>query len=469
MRRPRPLTPLALTLLGGLTLGLGGVAPAGRGAPRAQAAAESPAPEAPAAAAPSADAAPPGREPAAALEPEAALLEARRLHGRGDLAAALRVLQTARLAHPEEAKIEWMLGRLYAESGSSRQAEASFRKATLLDSHYGEAWSDLAAILERRGAWRDALLAANRAVALLPSDAGTHADRAIIRYQLGQLDAAIGDATQASQLGAPDPDQLTDHALMRLTRGRDGDAAEAQALLGRARALAPLDDMITLAWAQAMLSAERTDAAAATFDMLLARNPRQAWAAYGRGLCAFRGGDHERARELGRTARSVLPDRFTAAGYDRRAFFSKDARAYLTWLDDALRTEDKGAATPAPALTGPSGTVRIQQLMLRGDCGEDTVRPALETIGEPLAACFGDGTGLLRVKFRLVATRAEDVQVVSPSPAGLDMGCVSRVLGSVTFARAAHCTAEVRWNRAVTPLPLLERAIPGLRALRKRR
>jgi Flp pilus assembly protein TadD len=306
---------------------------------------------------------------AAALSADAAVLEAKRLHARGDLAAAIRVLQTARIAEPDSPRVEWMLGRIYAETGSARQAEASFRKATLLDTQFGEAWTDLAATLERRGAWRDALLAANRAVALLPSDAGVHADRAIIRYQLGQLDAAIADAIQASRLGSPDPDQLTDHALMRLTRGREGDAEEATLLLGKARMLAPLDDMLTLAWAQAMLAAERAEPAAATFEMLLARNPRTAWASYGRGLCAFRSGDHDRAREAGRVARSVLPEQFTASAYDRRAFFSKDDRAYLTWLDDSLRHQAKPADAPQQAPFGhrPNSATDAARRLHRGD------------------------------------------------------------------------------------------------------
>jgi Flp pilus assembly protein TadD len=391
---------------------------------------------------------------AAALSADAAVLEAKRLHARGDLAAAIRVLQTARIAEPDSPRVEWMLGRIYAETGSARQAEASFRKATLLDTQFGEAWTDLAATLERRGAWRDALLAANRAVALLPSDAGVHADRAIIRYQLGQLDAAIADAIQASRLGSPDPDQLTDHALMRLTRGREGDAEEATLLLGKARMLAPLDDMLTLAWAQAMLAAERAEPAAATFEMLLARNPRTAWASYGRGLCAFRSGDHDRAREAGRVARSVLPEQFTASAYDRRAFFSKDDRAYLTWLDDSLRHQAKPADAPQQA---PSGTVQIQQLMLRGDCTEATVRPALETVGEPLAACFGASAGLLGVRFRVASTRAADIEITSPSPEGLDASCVARVLAGISFAQSAHCVVEARYNRAMGPIPLLER------------
>lgn len=391
---------------------------------------------------------------AGTLAADAAAIEAKRLHARGDLAAAIRVLQTARIAQPDSPRIEWMLGRLYAETGSARQAEASFRKATLLDTQLGEAWADLAATLERRGAWRDALLAANRAVALLPSDAGVHADRAIIRYQLGQLDAAIADAVQATQLGAPDPDQLTDHALMRLTRGRDGDAEEATMLIGKARTLAPLDDMLTLAWAQAMLAAGRTEPAAATFEMLLARNPRAAWASYGRGLCAFRSSDYDRAREAGRVARSVLPDQFTATAYDRRAFFSKDDRAYLTWLDDALRHPP---TPPSASALAPAGTVQIQQLMLRGDCTEATVRPALETVGESLAACFGGSAGLLGVRFRVASTRAADIEITSPSAEGLDASCVARVLASVTFVRSAHCVVEARFNRAMSPPPLLER------------
>jgi Flp pilus assembly protein TadD len=401
---------------------------------------------------PAAAATPPPSAPA--LSPEAAAIEALRLHGQGDLTAAIRVLQTARIAQPDSARVEWMLGRLYAETGSARQAEASFRKATLLDSQFGEAWADLAAVLERRGAWRDALLAANRAIALLPTDPGVHADRAVIRYQLGQLDAAIGDASQAAQLGEPDPDQLTDHALMRLTRGREGDAEEATLLLGKARVMAPQDDMITLAWAQAMLAAGRTEGAAATFDMLLARNPRQAWAAYGRGLAAFRNAEHDRARELGRTARSVLPDQFTVTAYNRRTFFSSDDRAFLTWLDDSLRRE---SSRPEAAALAPSGTVQIQQLMLRGGCVEQNVRPSLETVAEPLAGCFGAAAGLLGVRFRIASTRAAEIEVTAPAPPEMDAGCVARVLATIVFPKASHCVVEARFNRALAPVPLLER------------
>lgn len=252
-----------------------------------------------------------------ALSPEEVFEEAVDLYTKGERASAIQLLQSGVERHPGSGRLHRALGVLFRETHRLGKAEASFRRATELDPGDALAWADLAAALERRGAYRDALDAANRAADLAPDDAGIRGDRAVIRYRLGETDAAIVDGALAVARRGDDPDLLLDHAWMRLARGEEADRVAAVDLLVRARSFAPGDDAIALAHAHALLAAGRTAEAAVAFDRLLERNPRQGWAAFGRALAAFREGDRETARRKGAVARSVLPHVFKSS--DRKS------------------------------------------------------------------------------------------------------------------------------------------------------
>ncbi|MGM0578030.1 MAG: tetratricopeptide repeat protein [Myxococcota bacterium] len=403
--------------------------------------------------------------------------QARKLVARGDRGAALKLIEEAREGYPRDPHVHWMLGRLYAETGRRSQAESSFRKAVELNDKHALAWSDLAALLERRGAHDEALEAADRAVTLSPDSAGMRADRAIIRYRLGLLDAAISDMEQANRKIRRDPDLLLDHALLRLSRGQRHDTDKAVALLTVATRLAPRDPIFDLAWAQALLADGETKQAADAYDALLEDHPRLAWAAYGRGLAAWRQGDHARSKRLGALARSVLPRTFTASAWSRRRFHARDARAYLRWLDARL---EEGAAArgddgPAEgedregedregedreeerssrsASARPAGAPRIERLEVTGACEREEAARALRSVREEVTTCYGDHTG--RAGFRLEARDAE-VRVVARLGTVLDESsdrCLWRVVEGLSLSTDGRCVVEVTWNRRVRRLP----------------
>ncbi len=386
-------------------------------------------------------------KPAAAPPPAAVspLARARKLAESGDRGGAVTMLEASARANPRDARVHWMLGVLYRQLARPAQAEAALRRATTHDPRHAAAWADLGAVLERRGAHREALTATNRAVALDPDDPGHRADRSIVRYRLGQLDAAVGDAERATKHIAPaDPWQLLDHAMMRLTRGNDGDAERALTLLADARRLAPTEEALTLAHGLALLAMGRDRDAVATLDRLQRRNPRHAWSNYGRGLAAWRDGDTARAAQLGAKARSVLPHVFRSSSHNRRQFWSRDDKAFLLWLDG--QQVDRPQAHPGLVAALPP---RLDRLAVDGEgCDERELKRAMAKLSKPVAACYGDRPGRVSLRFGVEAGR-----VVRPRLQGVGLGgeadaCLLSLLRGSRVAGARGCEVTVTFDRA---------------------
>ena len=395
----------------------------------------------------------PGAEPLSADELERRAIELGQRSNRG---RAIEFLERALKLEPKRGRLYRLLGVLYRDTGRIAKAERNFRKATRLDPDDALAWSDLAAVLERSGSHKEALKAANRAVALSKDDGGARADRAIIRYRLGQLDAAIDDGVAALQTLKNVPRFEADVAMMRLTRGRKDDITSALTLLSRARALMRDNASIALAHAQALLAAGRTEPAMEAYTGLLARNRNQAWANWGRGLLAWRAQEFAVARQHGRQARKVLPHVFTEKGHNRRQFFSKDALAYLRWLDDEL-------ASHRSANQLPGGPAVLESLKVRGGCKRELIRSALDKRISAVRACFAEHPGRFEARFTTLKGAAK---AVTRNGTGISRDadtCILRLIRGMTFPSTTECRIEAAWNR-----PVQARSVPALPEATKR-
>jgi Flp pilus assembly protein TadD len=371
-----------------------------------------------------------------------ALEQVKKLNSAGKQSAALSILQAARRRHSKSAELHWMLGVLQRTSHQMRHAELSFTRAVELDPKHVHARADLAMVLERRGAYAEALTSINRAASLAPSDPGIRADRAIIRYQLGQFDAAVNDMERAAKILKDDPDLALNHGLMLLARGKKGDFDQALKVLRRAQRYAPDSPLVQLAYAQANLAAKRDQAALAAYDRILDKNPKQAWANWGRGLVAFRSKDFDAARIYGTAARESAAASFTLAVHNRRNFFSSDAKAYLRWLDEHVT---KTSAKP-PALAmrkAPS----LTRLIIAGGCRRAPTKARLNTERGRISKCFGSHLGTIDVRVSLTeGAVSEAEQTGGGVTKGVDL-CVLKVMEKASYPPKATCTIRVSWER----------------------
>ena len=378
---------------------------------------------------------------------------------RSNRGRAINLLRRALKLDPKRARTHRLLGVLFRDTGRMAKAERSFRKAVRLDPKHPLAWGDLAAVLERAGSHKEALSAANKAVALSPEDAGMRADRAIIRYRLGQLDAAIDDGVAALKTLRDVPRFAVDVALMRMTRGKREDMSAALALLTRARAELRDDPAVALAHAQCLLASGQNELALQAYNALLIRNPRQAWANWGRALVAWRQKGWADAKRLGATARQTLPHVFSAKGHNRRQFFAKDALPFLRWLDDEL-----APATPAAVI--PGGPAVLESLKVRGGCDREAVREALNALIAPVGACFAGHAGRMEARFSLLKGKSNKVIKGEGGLSREADSCILRIVRNAAFPDDLSCRVQATWNRPVQPLkpPLLPQATKRLPA-----
>lgn len=367
--------------------------------------------------------------------------QVKRLSDEGKQSAALSLLQAARRRHNKSAELHWMLGVLQRQANQTRHAELSFTRAVELDPKHVNARVDLAMVLERRGAYAEALSAINRATSLSPNDAGIRADRAIIRYRLGQYDAAVNDIERASKTLKDDPDVALNHALMLMTRGKKDDYDSALKVLRRAQRYAPDSPLVQLAYAQANLAAKRNQAAIAAYDRILDKSPRQAWANWGRGLVAFRSKDFDAARVYGGIARQAASSSFKLSTYNRRQFFSSDAKAYLRWLDE--HGAEGSPETTQAALKAPS----LTRLTISGSCRRAPTKARLNTERGRISKCFGSHQGSLEVR---VSLKEGAVTGVEQTGGGVTKGvdlCVRKVMEKASYPPKATCTIRQTWSR----------------------
>ncbi|MEE2779660.1 MAG: tetratricopeptide repeat protein [Myxococcota bacterium] len=376
-----------------------------------------------------------------ALSPTSAMRRAAALAESGKTAEAIELMEVAVKRFEDRAELLWTLALLYRDTGDAEKAESLLRTARTADPNNGQVHAELAALLEKRGEYPEALTAANRAVVLLPRDPGVRADRAIIRFQMGQMDGAIQDMRRATRERPRDPDLRLNHALIRMGRGREADVKRAIELLQSLRRELPEDDRVALSEGIALTAAKRDREAKVILEALLKRNPTQGWAAFVRGLIAWRAGDTLKADSLGRIARATAPKEFVPQRYLLRRFFIRDAKGYLKWIDDRIagrETRQKPRPTSRP--------LRISGLRVDGACDRREIRARISGLLPRVQSCFDTRSGRVQTQLLVERGLVESAEVIGNGVEAETDACVLALMRALNWDRG-DCEVTLTWFR----------------------
>ncbi|MCZ6783015.1 MAG: tetratricopeptide repeat protein [Proteobacteria bacterium] len=199
--------------------------------------------------------------------------------GRSDDAAAR--VASALAAHPEEASLHDIQGRLLLLSGSSEQARASFDAALAIEPEYGPALAGLASLAVDAGDLDGAAALLERASAADPTDAESAYQLAQIRLSQGNSERAEAALRELVKQSPGHAGASNDLAWILAEKGEDLDVA-----LDLARRAARIDTrpaiLDTLGWVQFKLG----DAASAlsTYTRALKEEPDSPSVRYRMGL-----------------------------------------------------------------------------------------------------------------------------------------------------------------------------------------
>ena len=189
----------------------------------------------------------------------------------GRLGAAIAAFTRAARLDPRNAAVHHRLGRALLDGGRPAQAAESLRLATALRDD-AAAYCDLALALRRERLDADAVAAYRRAVALAPS---------LVEALVGLADLLElgGDYEEAAQLwrraAALAPDTAAACVYLARALMTEGDFTAAETELRAAAMLDPENDLVHKLLGDVLVRQGRFEEAVATFDHVLALNPRQ--------------------------------------------------------------------------------------------------------------------------------------------------------------------------------------------------
>ncbi len=126
-------------------------------------------------------------------------------------------------------------------NGNSAAAEATFRRATVVDPSFAPAQLDLGLAQLKQGKLLDAIASIKKSLQLDPSSPGAHLFLGIAEYQSSHAEDAIADLRLAIQEDPRNTQALTWLGIVELNAGHPEQAAEP---LDRAAELAPTDENI---------------------------------------------------------------------------------------------------------------------------------------------------------------------------------------------------------------------------------
>jgi tetratricopeptide (TPR) repeat protein/SAM-dependent methyltransferase len=127
------------------------------------------------------------------------------------------------------------LGFLLSQHGLLGEAESCLREAIALQPR-APLYNFLGTVLQRRGNYREALAAYERALSLDAGDSNVHVNLGYLRFELGDIGAAIVHYRRATEL---DPGNVMAHNNLGNALHAQGNAAAAEAAYRQALRLAP--------------------------------------------------------------------------------------------------------------------------------------------------------------------------------------------------------------------------------------
>jgi tetratricopeptide (TPR) repeat protein len=189
----------------------------------------------------------------------------------GRLGAAIAAFTRAARLDPRNAAVHHRLGRALLDSGRAAEAVESLRLATALRDD-AAACCDLALSLRRQRLDAEAIAAYRRAVALAPC---------LVEALIGLAEFLElgGDFEEAARLyrraGDLAPDTVSGRLHLAQAAMTEGDFGAAETGLRGAAVLDPENDLVHKLLGDVLVRQGRFDEAVATFDHVLALNPRQ--------------------------------------------------------------------------------------------------------------------------------------------------------------------------------------------------
>ena len=249
---------------------------------------------------------------------------------RDDPAQAERILRAAVEKTPAEPRLLNALAATLLAQHELDEAERLSRRVLERHPRDATAWRNLAAVESDRGRLRMAESALNNARKLDPKDAGIANSLGVLALRRDDVAAARGWFEEATQLDAAFTPAWSNLGALAL---RYRDYALAQQAYEKAVRLdpAPWETHLALAWALEGLRKPRE--ARAEFEKVLAVQPRQEDALYGKALALKAEGDLKSALEAFRQY-AALPN----------ASRQQDAQTQLAAIDLRLRSAPGAAA-----------------------------------------------------------------------------------------------------------------------------
>ena len=147
----------------------------------------------------------------------------------------------AQSASSQELQSLFKQGAQEIHDGNAAAAEATFRRATMLDPSFAPAQLDLGLAQLKQGKLLDAISSIKKSLQLDPSSPGAHLFLGIAEYQSSHVEDAIADLRLALQEDPKNAQALTWLGIVELNAGHPEQAAEP---LDRAAELAPTDENI---------------------------------------------------------------------------------------------------------------------------------------------------------------------------------------------------------------------------------
>jgi tetratricopeptide (TPR) repeat protein len=208
-----------------------------------------------------------------------------------------------------------MMGKLYARTGETEMAIASFRQAIDLDQNYVEARNNYGAFLKRIGKERDAETQWRQCVQIDPKYPFAYYNLGKMMKEKGDLDGAIGQFETAARL-KPDFAEAQEMLGMAVfERASQGDLTTAAEKLKIAERLVPRNPRIRYHLGQIYATQSHLDAAETEFRAALMNDPRFAAAHFELGKLRYYRGDLDRALTEFQEASKINPTYSSNQGY----------------------------------------------------------------------------------------------------------------------------------------------------------
>lgn len=227
------------------------------------------------------------------------------LHRRGDLLAAHEVLAAAAAAEPTLFEAQYYLGWVLADQGRHDEALAALRRAQALRPDSFEVEQALANTLRDAGQHEAALDQYWRLLELRPERAATHEELNKLAWASGRRDLYLQSFEHARARRGEDPELLAMQAAFHL---RQEDYAAAEALVQRARALAPGRHELAGLLARAVAGQGRADESYRWFMEAISREPEVMLHRQELAFTLLRAGQAPEALEVLTRALQIAPD-----------------------------------------------------------------------------------------------------------------------------------------------------------------